>query len=591
MRSYFLARRALPFFLLCAVFSLGSCKDSDFDFDNIDELLGFGGEELQLPGNNSTSKISLDDFLELNNSDFVHIASNGDYELSMTDNNVNTSTTSVNAIHLVNPSTTNKSVAIPSAILNGASGTEHTATIDAVLASFDYKVQSVSSDIKALDDVTFSTEMSFHIAIPSVLNKVRTMVVSLPAFLDLGSATIDGSTVSPSSDNTFTLSNLATGNHTLKVNIQGARFGSSSSHGNISFDAARHTVALYADVNTKMTLSTADVNSSASGSSSINGSLSIGDITVTGAKGRFSPSISFENLGSVSLNNIPNFLTDKQVCLDLYDPHVDINFTNGLPLRGKVSGTMRALDATGKVIASVNVPEFLVPVGNSVVSIRKQVATLGADSISVVVPTLTELIKTIPAKIEFVNIHAVADDSQTAEIRLATNYEVKAKYSFDCPLQFDSDAVVVYDNSMDGWNDGVKDLMFKEKDGSVDGYLQVEADIANTIPAYLTISATGIDTQGNEISQNDLAVTVDKTIAASTDGVTPVETTVTIKLQPTTNDVFKRLDGLRYHLVGSARDADGANAVTGKTLNAYNQSLKATNIKVTKHGKVVYNAN
>ena len=75
---------------LCCAFTLSGCKDSDFDFDNIDTLLGLGGEELALPGNNSTRNIMLDDFLELNNSDFVHIADNGDYELNIDDDNVHT---------------------------------------------------------------------------------------------------------------------------------------------------------------------------------------------------------------------------------------------------------------------------------------------------------------------------------------------------------------------------------------------------------------------------------------------------------------------------------------------------------------------
>lgn len=63
---------------------LQSCKDNDFSFDNIDATIGLGSDELALPGGNSTKEIALDDVVSLNNSNFIYIDDNGDYQIKWT---------------------------------------------------------------------------------------------------------------------------------------------------------------------------------------------------------------------------------------------------------------------------------------------------------------------------------------------------------------------------------------------------------------------------------------------------------------------------------------------------------------------------
>lgn len=57
----------------CALLATG-CQDKDFDLGEIDSLIGLGGDDLTLPSDNTTKDIMLDDVLELNNSNFIHIA-------------------------------------------------------------------------------------------------------------------------------------------------------------------------------------------------------------------------------------------------------------------------------------------------------------------------------------------------------------------------------------------------------------------------------------------------------------------------------------------------------------------------------------
>jgi len=64
--------------LLCSLVVMG-CVNDNYKFDKIDVTLGFGGDQLTLPTNNSIAEIQLDDLLNIENSDIVDVAENGDY--------------------------------------------------------------------------------------------------------------------------------------------------------------------------------------------------------------------------------------------------------------------------------------------------------------------------------------------------------------------------------------------------------------------------------------------------------------------------------------------------------------------------------
>ena len=67
---------------ICGSLLLLGCTNADYDFDKVDYTLGFGGETITLPGNNSTKEIMLDDLLDISTSDLITTETNGDYKLS-----------------------------------------------------------------------------------------------------------------------------------------------------------------------------------------------------------------------------------------------------------------------------------------------------------------------------------------------------------------------------------------------------------------------------------------------------------------------------------------------------------------------------
>ena len=124
---------------------------------------------------------------------------------------------------------------------------------------------------------------------------------------------------------------------------------------------------------------------------------------------------------------------------------------------------------------------------------------------------------------------------------------------------------------------------------SIDGFIRVYANIANKIPAFLTLKAYGIDINGNIVGPDKLEVEVEKVIKASSDGKTAAKTEEVINIRPKDNNVFKTLDGLGFRVEMAARE--GSQQVVGVKLNAYHQTIKITDIKVQKYGKMAVDLN
>lgn len=85
--------------LLTAGFLVTGCTNDDYDFDQIDATMGFGGGELEIPAS-STMNIPLSDILELEENGSVKIAANGDYLFQLTGTDATTASPRISPIHL-----------------------------------------------------------------------------------------------------------------------------------------------------------------------------------------------------------------------------------------------------------------------------------------------------------------------------------------------------------------------------------------------------------------------------------------------------------------------------------------------------------
>ena len=563
--------------LLLSTGILQSCKDNDFSFDNIDATMGLGSEQLELPGNNDTKEIALDDVVNLNNSDFVYIDDNGDYQIKMDGNSQEKATVSIDPFTIKSSPTSAKTILISQGDFKGEL---------AVLTMSG----TTPAEVEDLSSVTCDQNITVELNVTNTVRHIDKLTLSLPAFLEIDRATNNG-IYEPVNNNKVSFSNIATGKHTVVLHVKGIEFKSSDNLGSVSFDKNSNSVSLTAKVYLngylrKENITAPDRQSSISGKASAN-------FSITAATGRFHPVFRFDSFGSVALNNIPDFLSDKSVNMNLYDPHIRLDFNNSLPIAARVSGHMIARDAQNHAIATVDIPTFPVPTGNSVIVLHKQSETAPQGQTYVTVPGLGNLLKTIPDHIDFVDIKAEADNSQNATVKLGHNYDMAEQYSFSTPLQLDADAAIAYTDSIDDLNKTVKKLSFKENTvgdpTSINGSLKLEADITNRLPTYLTLTAWGTNLKGDSIPQSQLSVDVDKTVDAASDTQTPATTHLTITIKPQSNDVLHSLEGLQFRFRAAA--SNGNNAIVGKTINAKKQTITVKNIKLTKTGKLVGNFN
>jgi hypothetical protein len=253
---------------------------------------------------------------------------------------------------------------------------------------------------------------------------------------------------------------------------------------------------------------------------------------------------------------------------------------SNLPLDGLICGTLISKGSDGNQIASVDIPEFAIKAnGKSIISIRKQPAEDNEDTTYVVVPNLSDLIKTIPNSIEFTNVKVAGDDSKKATIAFGQTYYIYSGYSFQTPLAFDADAKIVYRDTLDGWNENLKDIKFVKSDGS--SYLEMTADAVNKIPVNLKTEAYAIDTDKNIISHDEMEITVSDIAGIGEQNYTESQH-VRLKIVPKNDSVLKRTDGIIFIATGSSSEN-----IKGKIVNAYNQTLVLKKITLTKVGQFV----
>lgn len=148
---------------------------------------------------------------------------------------------------------------------------------------------------------------------------------------------------------------------------------------------------------------------------------------------------------------------------------------------------------------------------------------------------------------------------------------------------FDEGARIVYNDTIDGWTDDLEDI-----DLMAGSAIELTANVENKIPAYLTVSATAIDVQGKPIPENRIKVEVSSVINASEDGKTPVVTPLKIRLTEGEPGSVALVDGLTFR-IEAASGEEGAKSIVGQTINAYNHTLKARDIKVRLVGKIIVN--
>lgn len=586
MENYFRKCRLLPAMTLLGGLALASCVNSDYDFNEVDATMGFGGEGLELPGS-STDTIKLADVLDLGDDDCVKVRPNGDYVFEQVGDNVEPAQPEIAPISVTQRQSVSYDIDINVEPATRSAGDARAVTVvlsaDGDMQSFEYdgdKPAEVVDLDYAETDANLSFSLHFPAGLSSVVASLDEISIQMPSFMELsdvsanigadGSWSIDGSRI--------VFSNITTSRDlTVSARVSRLRFGVSDELGSLGIDGDK--IVLDGRVHVSMN-SVATVSGGSIEGLTASSDFAIDDMQITSVTGRFDPEIDLDNLGDVEITGVPDFLTDGNVRVDLYNPQILLTLNSDLNMGGFVGGTLTSWKDS-QPIASVTVPEMAVRAGGMTeMCICRNGEVIEGYDVVQVVPELSTLIETIPDRITFEGT-ARADRNQTCEFELGHRYTVQPAYRVEAPIAFAENSQIVYKDTIDEWHEDIED--FELSDNS---YITFTANIENRVPAYLTLSAYAIDVDGQRMGDDEIKVEVSNTVIASADGETSSETPLTIRVSQNDGRALSRLDGLVFDVTASASDG-GANPVEGMTLNSEKHFLIARDIKIKLVGTLI----
>ena len=573
--------------LLLSPLAFTSCTDDHYDLNEVDSTIGVGSDGLRLP-TSSTDEIQLSDVLELNESDVVKIQENGDYMFEQDGGDVTPARPMIDIIQISKQSTTSEALVIPKNLITGINamgkktGVRKADNIgkEAPVNHFDFSGNQPAEvlSLKTVSvDANIKLAVSFSSALKSCVTKIAKLSLNMPSYMSFTASTTSGDL--SVNGHKITLANISTANEiTLNIDINALDF-KSGNNGTLAIEGGK--IKMDGTVVMGVEISPSDINLSGltSGDLSITSQIQFPDFKVTGAQGRFSPTIDLGNLGEATINNVPDFLKNGNVVVDLANPQIWLTTNSDLTLDGYVDGVIKAYKK-GQVIASVNVDNIKIKANEtSKICICRNASLVDGSMFTQVieVPTLSTLIRTIPDKLVF-EADARADSQNEYAITFGRQYNISPSYTIKAPIAFAEDARIVYNDSIEDMNKDLKDLDFAE--GT---YINVDANVENKVPAHLTVSAYAVDVNGKRM--NDVSIVVSDVVAGSPDGTTPVVTPLNVKVQQNKPGVLKNVDKLMFTIEGSAKE--NGNIIEGVTLNAYKHTLVARDIVVKVVGKMI----
>lgn len=579
--------------LLTAGFLVTGCTNDDYDFDQIDATMGFGGGELEIPAS-STMNIPLSDILELEENGSVKIAANGDYLFQLTGTDATTASPRISPIHLTGRSYNHTITLSTSSAAKGtrAAGT-HLSFVSPKQQMFIYN--GTDAAVKSLKSAEVNGEIVLNVnltlgGLSSAITKLDKVTLTLPGYLQiLPQVTGNGNGVSKVNGSKITVKDVSTSDD-LRLTIKAKKldFANQNDYGKVVFgNNGSITMDGYFDLGIE-----AHVTGVPTSALSIGANVKVNDIYLKSATGIFDPEINITSLGDVTVTGVPDFLSEDGVRADLDNPQIILSIKNDMDAAAKVSAKVISTK-NGQNLATVQLPEMhiyktsVTPVTKICICRHKTAeltAQYGAANVYEVSNLATLINKHIPDHVQITNVEAKADLSQEMTIEFGHNYNVEPSYEVYAPLAFAEGAVIEYADDFDGWNDDLDELELAE--GT---YLRLTADAQNLVPATLIVEATPLGVNGADIS-NQIEVNIKQgTVKASADGVTAVTSPLEIELREKVKGALQKLDGLSYKVKGKASH-DGT-TVTGINLNSEKHTLKLENIKVKLVGKVIGNFN
>lgn len=554
-----------------SLFGMVSCVDNDYDLSkDIDMSVTVGGNDLSIPASD-TKNITLEKIFDLEEGSAVQADSEGNYSL------------------LQHGEGSDSKVSVDKVVIEG-----HEISTESQEVWFDFKV-SVPGELQA-DIETKNTVSLDKTDLTRELVSLSSSKINMPAWLNVG-VTYDkpillkqGTTITFPSYYTVSTDDsrcILNGKSQIVFN-QDVQFSKQSplnihlSITEIRFSAMEEGKGLIApghliiedDIKVK---GTASVEGGEAISVGITTQFRVDRIEMLQVTGMIDPDITV-TIAPIQIENLPDFLKDETVRIDMTDPRIFLTVSNDSPVSVDFSAVLKSFkdgsETASVMIGGASAP-IMIPAGkeNYVICLHRQQGNVNGADESITVANLNDLIQVIPDEIRMESIEARAAQEEIV-LNLGEEYTVKTDYEINAPLQFNEGTTIVYNDSFDGWKGDLEDLYIKE--------LVVSMDATNTIPLEMQMAVDAVDAEGQVL--DDVTAVVSENIQAGTPE-NPVVTSLNITLKTSNPEAFQKLDGLKYSV-----SAHSSAQTAGQVLNK-EQHLRLDKMVIKVKGGVTVDLN
>ena len=558
-----------------------SCIDNSYDLNkDIDMTISAGGEHLAIPVG-YTEKITLDKIIELDEGDDLQIV-DGEYHLLKKDNIDETNT----SVKLVTVNESSNPIE-PIRIISGnhdnnvrdifISNAESEGFINAEAHGVDKAVIEIGS-LAADMPTTLTLKLKLGGEISTSLVKVGTMTITFPNFIQFEKENgLNGQTLTMTDVQIEPYSGF-----TKELKINKYVFGKEYGEGNRVDEENGDRILKIENQEIKIEMQGINVTTpSGNGSLNITPTITLAEMAVSEVYGTIQPDIDVKPT-EVELNNLPDFLQDDEIRLDITNPVFSFNANNPLNTDVEMDGVLTGYK-DGKVTKIVKIGSgnggasiTLKPSGDkqqTISIVRDEKTVVEANATKVVVPNLNDIIETIPDHIN-VELKPVVKTEQYYTVNLGQDYTLNSAYDIDIPLSFGSNLKIVYEETLDNFDLDLEDVDIKK------AVLSINA--VNTIPLAMEIkndNVSALDANGNVIK--DIDVTVEGTITESKDGKTEVSSALNVNLNETADGAISKLDGLKLKITAVPGQATDVQLLSTQWMQLKDMKLKIPNgIKV-----------
>lgn len=531
-----------------------SCIDNSYDLKkDIDATINVGGEYLAFPVG-STEQITLDKIIEIDEGDDLQLV-DGEYRL-LKEGTVDDAKTDVKKVTVKGRDNQINEI---------TAANEHSALYDGVIETDIDEKGDIDADADNIDDAVKEigslkadkpTDLILKLTLKGNLNyeSIQTeLKVTFPDFLEFA----------PDNKLKNNVLTLTLDNGDLPLNrtyeyplkLTGFHFSSEPGKGR---EVINNQLTIHDQVTiTGKAFVTVDGDILAGTSLTIVPVVTLADMEVQSVTGIIQPTID-ETGSNISLNNLPDFLKDDAVELDITNPIFTFIAENPLDapivLNGEMYGSKDGKKIEGSTVvigenSTDKIPIILKPNSTTTISLSRlgSGGPEGAENIKV--SDINNLIKKIPDVVD-VKLQPAVTYDEYYTVELGKTYSMSSSYDIDIPLSFGSKLKIVYKDSINDLHSDLEDIDFKK------AVIAINAD--NTIPLELEVkegNVTAKDMSGAKIDA--IKVTVDGTIKESKDGKEVAPSQLTITLEETQKGAISNLEELVFKVT----------AVPGQAIN------------------------